>query len=127
MIPSYSGTSQHDIVNTSAVHLPSSTLNPKVILHRNISESNIGISNGNLAADPLFLDANSLSNSSMLGFESHDSIENTRANLSRHVTSVITHFTASQEGYSRIIDELEDFIYIVNLNGGMIIIRINYC
>ncbi|KAI9351124.1 hypothetical protein DFJ73DRAFT_377737 [Zopfochytrium polystomum] len=40
-----------------------------------------------------------------------------RAPLSRHVTSVITHFTASREGYRRLISELDDFLHVLSPAG----------
>jgi PAS domain S-box-containing protein len=36
-----------------------------------------------------------------------------KANLSRHVSSVISHFTSSKDGYSRLLNELDDFIHAV--------------
>ncbi|KAJ3310809.1 blue light receptor [Blyttiomyces sp. JEL0837] len=48
---------------------------------------------------------------------SDDSIQTTKANLSRHVTSVITHFTATKDGYRRLVNELEDFLHVVSPSG----------
>lgn len=40
-----------------------------------------------------------------------------RVNLSRHVTSVITHFTSSKDGYRRLISELDDFLFVLSPSG----------
>eukprot|EP00842_Homolaphlyctis_polyrhiza_P005939 jgi/Hompol1/6346/HPOL_000885-RA len=37
--------------------------------------------------------------------------------LSRHVTSVISHFTSSKDGYRRLISEMDDFVHVVSLSG----------
>jgi PAS domain S-box-containing protein len=41
-------------------------------------------------------------------------------NLSRHVTAVISHFTASKEGYRRLVDELEDFLHAISPAGTLL-------
>ncbi len=40
-----------------------------------------------------------------------------KSSLSRHVTSVITHFTSSPEGYSRLLSQLSDIILCINEDG----------
>ncbi|KAJ2997209.1 blue light receptor [Globomyces sp. JEL0801] len=40
--------------------------------------------------------------------------------LSRHVTSVISHFTSSKDGYGRLLNEIDDFIHVVNSNGTLL-------
>ncbi|KAJ3414336.1 blue light receptor [Chytridiales sp. JEL 0842] len=42
-----------------------------------------------------------------------DPVEATKANLSRHVTSVISHFTSSKEGFRRLVNELDDFWHVI--------------
>ena len=37
--------------------------------------------------------------------------------LSRYVSSVISHFTSSKEGYRRLINEMDDFLHVVSSNG----------
>ncbi|KAJ1568974.1 hypothetical protein HK405_011622 [Cladochytrium tenue] len=44
-------------------------------------------------------------------------LELARMPLSRHVTSVITHFTASKEGYRRLINEVDDFLHVIDPAG----------
>ncbi|KAJ3101397.1 blue light receptor [Phlyctochytrium planicorne] len=51
---------------------------------------------------------------------SEDSVHITKANLSRHVTSVITHFTASKDGYRRLVNELDDFLHVVSPTGSIL-------
>ncbi|KAJ3203389.1 blue light receptor [Dinochytrium kinnereticum] len=51
---------------------------------------------------------------------SEDSIQTTKANLSRHVTSVITHFTATKDGYRRLVNELDDFLHVVSPQGSIL-------
>ncbi|KAI8815148.1 hypothetical protein BJ742DRAFT_782517 [Cladochytrium replicatum] len=55
--------------------------------------------------------------SSPNGTGSEDSLQTAKANLSRHVTSVISHFTANKEGYRRLIHELDDFLHVVSPSG----------
>ncbi|KAJ3011162.1 blue light receptor [Thoreauomyces humboldtii] len=40
--------------------------------------------------------------------------------LSRHVSSVITHFTGTDEGYQRLLDEIDDFLHVVSPTGSMV-------
>ncbi|KAJ3268968.1 blue light receptor [Borealophlyctis nickersoniae] len=40
-----------------------------------------------------------------------------KTNLSRHVTSVISHFTANKEGYRRLLNEVDDFLHVVSPSG----------
>ena len=39
--------------------------------------------------------------------------EDLRAGLSRHVSSVISHFTSSKDGFSRLLNEMDDFIHCI--------------
>jgi PAS domain S-box-containing protein len=48
-------------------------------------------------------------NDSNLDLEKDD----TRAGLSRHVSSVISHFTSSKDGFGRLLNEMDDFIHCV--------------
>ena len=59
------------------------------------------------------LPARSYSNDST----SDDSVLAVRANLSRHVSSVISHFTSNKEGYQRLLTELDDCLYVLNPTG----------
>ncbi|KAJ3303138.1 hypothetical protein HDV03_004126 [Kappamyces sp. JEL0829] len=34
--------------------------------------------------------------------------------FSKHVTSVISHFTSSKDGYARLLNEIDDFVHVVN-------------
>jgi PAS domain S-box-containing protein len=52
-------------------------------------------------------------------FNLNDSVEKDgecKANLSRHVSSVISHFTSSKDGYSRLLNELDDFIHSISMD-----------
>ncbi|KAI8821793.1 uncharacterized protein EV422DRAFT_431828 [Fimicolochytrium jonesii] len=51
---------------------------------------------------------------------SEDSHNTAKANLSRHVTSVISHFTATEEGYRRLLNELDDFLHVVTPSGTIV-------
>ncbi|KAJ3153391.1 blue light receptor [Geranomyces michiganensis] len=53
------------------------------------------------------------------GTGSDDSSPQARANLSRHVSSVISHFTASEDGYKRLLNELDDFLHVVSTAGNI--------
>ncbi|KAJ3184171.1 blue light receptor [Geranomyces variabilis] len=53
------------------------------------------------------------------GTGSDDSSPQARANLSRHVSSVISHFTASEDGYKRLLNELDDFLHVVSPAGNI--------
>lgn len=48
---------------------------------------------------------------------SEDSTQAAKASLSRHVTSVISHFTATTEGYKRLLNEIDDFLHVVSPSG----------
>lgn len=37
--------------------------------------------------------------------------------LSKHVSNVISHFSSSKDGYSKLLDEIEDFVHVVSGNG----------
>ncbi|TPX48299.1 hypothetical protein SeLEV6574_g02126 [Synchytrium endobioticum] len=43
-----------------------------------------------------------------------------RANFSRHVSAVLTHFTTTNEGYSRLLSEIDDYLHVINPDGVLI-------
>ncbi|KAI9014804.1 hypothetical protein BC832DRAFT_546523 [Gaertneriomyces semiglobifer] len=49
--------------------------------------------------------------------EQEDGSQSAKANLSRHVTSVISHFTGTKEGYRRLLNEIDDFVHVVSPAG----------
>ncbi|KNC98464.1 PAS domain S-box protein [Spizellomyces punctatus DAOM BR117] len=48
---------------------------------------------------------------------SEDSSQTQKTLLSRHVTSVISHFTSNKAGYKRLLHELDDFIHVTSPSG----------
>ncbi|KAI8910865.1 hypothetical protein EDD86DRAFT_127820 [Gorgonomyces haynaldii] len=52
--------------------------------------------------------------------ESTDNEQKERNSLSRHVASVISHFTGNEEGYQRLLSELDDFIHVVSPTGNIL-------
>lgn len=50
-------------------------------------------------------------------FNTDETQRNQRNKLSRHVTSVVSHFTSSNEGYQRLLNEIDDLLMVVQMNG----------
>jgi PAS domain S-box-containing protein len=49
-----------------------------------------------------------------------DSEDDKKVSLSRHVTSVITHFTSSNVAYSRLLNEIDDFVHVISDTGNVL-------
>lgn len=46
-----------------------------------------------------------------------DEGDSQKKDFSRHVHAVISHFTSTKEGYSRLLHEIDDFVHVVDIEG----------